>query len=354
MRSRIIPLGAVCVLLTAALHAQSEHHSGAVDAGERSAVIDQVLGKLRESYVREDVARTMDAEIRARETAGSYDGLTDAGQFVQALTRDLQAVSRDKHLVVEFSAEPPASPRPPSEAEAAGQGNPWRSQDCLFVNVAVLAGNVGYIKFDAFRPPGKCAETAAAAMSMVTDCDALVIDLRDNAGGDPGMVAFMSSYFFSQPVHLSDVYERRTNATVESWTLPFVPGRRFIGKPLFVLTSPRTFSGAEEFAYNLQMLKRAVIIGETSGGAAHLALPVPIGAHFRVVVPVARYVNPISRTNWEGKGVKPDIRAREEVAVQAAYRSALEGVTERMTPSTRRDAIQRQIDVLTTVINARR
>jgi C-terminal processing protease CtpA/Prc len=321
---------AVCALLCAALGAQSVHHD-VVDANERALVVAQVLDRLRESYVREDVARRVEREIRAREKAGNYDGLSNVAEFVQALTRDLQAASGDKHLVVSLS----------------GEGAPVGQHSCLFVNVAVLTGNVGYIKFNAFRSPEVCGGIAAAAMSLVADCDALILDLRDNSGGDPAMVAFMSSYFFSQPVHLSDIYERVRQATVESWTLPFVPGPKFIDKPVFVLTSPRTFSGAEEFAYDLQMLKRALVIGEASGGGAHPALSVRVGERFEVAVPVARYINPVSGTNWEGRGVGPDIRVREEQAVQAAYRAALENVIRRMTSSRQRDEIERQIEALT-------
>jgi C-terminal processing protease CtpA/Prc len=306
-------------------------HRDIVDAKERALVVTQVMERLRESYVLEDVARRVEKEIRAREKAGQYDGLSSVAEFVQALTRDLQAASGDKHLVVSLSGEPTAN----------GQ------RSCLFVNVAVLIGNVGYIKFNAFRSPEVCGGIAAAAMSLVADCDALILDLRDNSGGDPAMVAFMSSYLFPQPVHLSDIYERGRRVTVESWTLSFVPGPKFVDKPVFVLTSPRTFSGAEEFAYDLQMLKRAVVVGETSGGGAHPALSVRIGDRFEVAVPVARYINPISGTNWEGSGVGPDIRVREELAVQAAYRAALEDVIRPMTSSRQRDEIEREINALT-------
>ena len=331
------PMFAICAMLCSALGAQAVHRD-AVDANERALVINQVLDKLRDAYVREDVAQTVEKEIRARATSGDYDGLSDAALFIQRLTTDLQAASGDRHLIVRFSDEP----------TAAGQ------RGCSFVNVGVLAGNVGYIKFNAFRSPEICGGIAAAAMSLVADCDALIIDLRDNSGGDPVMVAFVSSYFFSRPVHLSDIYEREQHATVESWTLPFVPGPRFVGKPVFVLTSPRTFSGAEEFAYDLQMLKRAVVVGETSGGGAHPALSVRIGERFEVAVPVARYINPVSGTNWEGRGVGPDIRVREELAVQTAYRAALEDVVKRMTSSRERDEIQREIEALTKVIAGER
>jgi retinol-binding protein 3 len=326
-----------CAVICALLSAQPAQRQAAADANDRASVIDQVLDKLQESYVREDVARRIEKEIRAHQQAGDYDGLTDV-QFVQALTRDLQGASGDKHLVLGFS-DGPVSDGP---------------RGCLFVNVGVLTGNVGYIKFNTFRSPEVCGGIAAAAMSLVADSDALIIDLRDNPGGDPVMVAFMSSYFFSQPVHLSDIYEGRNRALVESWTLPFVPGPKFVGKPIFILTSPRTFSGAEEFAYDLQMLKRAVVVGEASGGGAHPAQRVRVGERFEIAVPVARYVNPVSGTNWEGSGVGPDIRVREELAVQAAYRAALEDVVQRTTSSRERDEIRRQIETLTKVINAPR
>jgi retinol-binding protein 3 len=325
---------AVCAILCAALGAQAVHPDP-VDANERALVINQVLEKLRETYVREDVARTVEQDIRTRATSGDYDGLSDAGLFIKRLTEDLQAASGDKHLVIRLADESPAS----------GQ------RGCAFVNVGVLAGNIGYVKFNAFRSPEICGGIAAAAMSLVVDCDALILDLRDNLGGDPVMVAFMSSYFFSRPVHLSDIYEREQHATVESWTLPFVPGSRFVGKPVFILTSARTFSGAEEFAYDLQMLKRAIVVGEKSGGGAHPALSVRIGGRFEVAVPVARYINPVSGTNWEGRGVVPDLGVREEVAVQAAYRAALEDVIRRVTSPGERDELQRQIEALTKAIN---
>src|SRR6185369_7837758 len=327
-----------CALLCAALAAQPARQEDTLDEKARALIIDEVLASLHESYVREDIARQIATDVRARQREGRYDALTNAERFLQALTGDLQTASGDKHLVVGL----------PEEAAAN------RARDCLFVNVGVLDGNVGYIKFNSFRSPETCAGIAAAAMSLVADCDALLIDLRDNAGGDPMMVAFMSSYFFERSVHLSDIYERRTNTTVESWTLPYVPGPRFVGKPVFILTSPRTFSGAEEFAYDLQMLKRAVVVGEVSGGGAHPVLPVRIAGRYQIELPIARYINPVSRTNWEGSGVGPDIRVREELAVQAAYRAALEDVITQMTSSRRRDEIRRQIDTLTKVIGGAR
>ena len=247
----------------------------------------------------------------------------------------------------------PIQPQPVSESQKLLLGAFWRNQSCAFANSAVLLGNVGYVKFDAFPSPRVCSETMTAAMTILADCHALIIDLRDNLGGDPAMVSFVSSYLFDAPVHLNDIYQRRTDATVQSWTTASVPGRQFLGKAVFVLTSPRTFSAAEQFAYSLKMLGRATIVGERSGGGAHAALALRIDSHFYVSVPFARSINPISRTNWEGKGVEPDVSVREEVAVHAAHRAALEGVLQLALTPAQREAVQRQIDTLTAILQSK-
>lgn len=142
---------------------------------------------------------------------------------------------------------------------------------------------------------------------------------RDNGGGSPGMVAFVSSYLFDKRTHLNDLWTRRTKETKQFWTRDTVPGRRFGGtKPVYVLTSAHTFSGAEEFTYNLKNLKRATIIGEVTGGGAHPVAGHRIDEHFMIGVPFTRAINPITHTNWEGVGVKPDIAVPANEALETA------------------------------------
>jgi retinol-binding protein 3 len=365
-RLGVLLLLLLCALVVARGHAQSTRHSGLIDAKQRDFVVEQVLAKVREFYVSAEIARKVEAAIRTRHAALEYERFVNAAQFAEALTRDLQTAAGDKHLVVDFSEEPispgtpssppdtPVSPWPASAADAASVRNTWQRRNCMFVNVATFVGNVGYVKFDAFLWPDVCAETAAAAMSLVADCNALIVDLRDNVGGDPAMVAFIASYLFSRPVHLNSLHEPRTDATVQSWTLPVVPGRRFTGQSVFVLISPRTFSAAEEFAYDLQMLKRATIVGEASAGGAHAALPLRLDSHFRVAVPFARSVNPLSRTNWEGRGVEPDVLIREDFAIQAAYRMSLQELIPQIAGVNERQVVQTAIETLTDVLESRR
>jgi len=169
-----------------------------------------------------------------------------------------------------------------------------------------------------------CGPTASAAMNSLASTDALIVDLRDNGGGTPPMVAYISSYLFSQHTHLNDLWTRRTNQTTEFWTRD-VPGTRFGGsKPVYVLTSHNTFSGGEEFTYNLKNLKRATIIGETTGGGAHPVSGHKIDPRFMIGVPFARAINPISKTNWEGTGVEPDVNVPAAEALATAQKMIAE------------------------------
>jgi len=156
--------------------------------------------------------------------------------------------------------------------------------------------------------------------------DAIIFDLRDNGGGDPKMIAFISTYLFGEATHLNDLYNRKEDSTTQYWTMPYVPGKRLTGKPVFVLTSKRTFSGAEEFSYNLKNLKRATIIGETTGGGAHPVSGHRVDDHFMIGVPFAKAVNPISKTNWEGTGVEPDVKVPADEALDVAKKMAAEQI----------------------------
>ena len=297
-----------------------------VDGATRARVIDGAIAKLNESYVFPDVAKKMEEDVRARQKRGEYDSVTDGGAFAKLLTDNFRGVSHDKHLGVDFS--PAAVPDRPEGAPSPDAVAQFRKQmermNCGFDKVEVLSGNVGYVKFDMFADPSICGPTATAAMNFLGNVDAIIFDLRENGGGDPKMVAFVSSYLFSKRTHLNDLWTRKTNHTEEFWTSPDVPGKKLDGKPAFVLTSKRTFSGAEEFTYNLKNLKRATIVGETTGGGAHPVAGHRIDDHFMIGVPFARAINPISKTNWEGTGVEPDVKVPAADALATAQKLASE------------------------------
>jgi C-terminal processing protease CtpA/Prc len=218
-------------------------------------------------------------------------------------------------------------PDPPDEPTRRPQIDPARARqlaasNCGFEEAEHLPPNIGYLRVEEFDEPEVCAPTAIAAMNFLGDSDALIIDLRDNHGGRAEMVALIASYLFDEPTHLDDIYDRQKNSTEQTWTFPYFPGKRFAGKPVFVLTSRRTFSAAEEFSYDLKNLARATLIGETTGGGAHTVGPHRLDDHFFIEVPFGRFISPITKTDWEGVGVEPDIKLPAADALTEALRRA--------------------------------
>jgi tetratricopeptide (TPR) repeat protein len=201
----------------------------------------------------------------------------------------------------------------PAAAMAAARRR-MRAENYGFVRVEVLEGNVGYLDFRFFAPVEEARETAAAAMRLLANVDALVFDLRQNGGGSPDMVQFLCSYLFDERTHLNSLYWREGDRTEAFWTLDDLPGPRLADVPVFVLTAERTFSGAEEFAYNLRTRERATLVGETTGGGANPGGFMPVSDRLGIFVPTGRAVNPVTGTNWEGTGVEPHVAVPAEEA----------------------------------------
>ena len=313
----------VIVIGNVIIVAQNEQADMTLDAKVRTEIIENVLKNLNDSYVIPDVAKKMETDVRNRLKNKEYDQITSAKAFASKLTEDLQSVSKDKHLRVRYSFEaiPVREKRDkPTEQEESEFRNYLKRINYGFERVERLQGNIGYIDLRGFFGPELGAETVAAAMTFVNNTDALIIDLRNNGGGDPEMVALICSYFFGdKPVHLNDLFFREGNRTEEFWTKPTVLGKKYGDKDVYVLTSSRTFSGAEEFANNLKVLKRATIIGETTGGGANPGGSYRINEHFGIFIPTGRAINPVTKTNWEGIGVIPDVAVQKEQAFKTAY-----------------------------------
>jgi retinol-binding protein 3 len=298
-----------------------------VDATSRTAVVDMLIKELNDSYVFPETAKKMETDIRARLAAKEYDSITSSRGLAEKLTTDLQSVSKDKHLRVRYSHDviPVRQDRREPTAAEIEQGKWFNKRvNYGFEKVERMNGNIGYVDLRGFNDDEAGADTVAAAMTFLQNTEAIIFDLRQNGGGNPAMVALISSYLFGdKPVHLNDLYWRKGNRTDEFWTKPELAKVKFANKDIYVLTSSYTFSGAEEFTYNLKNLKRATIIGETTGGGAHPGGMVRLADHFGVFIPTGRAINPISKTNWEGTGVEPDIKVPKEQALKVAYVAAL-------------------------------
>jgi C-terminal processing protease CtpA/Prc len=194
-----------------------------------------------------------------------------------------------------------------------------QQQNCTFETVEILPRNIGYLKLNSFPDVSVCQSTAAAAMASLNHADAIIFDLRDNRGGEPGMVALMAAYLFDHPEYL---YNPRENTTEQSWTHSPIPGNRLADKPVYLLTSARTISGAEQFCYDLKMLRRATLVGETTGGAAHSGVWHRIDDHFGMGIPETRPINPFAEADWAETGVEPDVKGKATDAVGAAKKLA--------------------------------
>jgi retinol-binding protein 3 len=348
-----------CLLLIAApLAAQPPAGSDrTIDAAERAAVIDGVLQKVEANYVFPDVGKKMAEAVRARQANKEYDGITSGRALAETLTRHLREVSKDKHLGVRMNAQPfpKEFDRGPSEAERTKMKEMAALRNFGFKKVERLGGGgVGYLELEGFMAADAIGETAAAAMSFLANSEAVIVDLRKNGGGSPDAVILLCSYFFAEPTHLNDIYTRGTDTTRQYWSHPVVPGKKLVGKDLYVLTAARTFSAAEEFTYNLQSQKRATIVGETTGGGAHPTRGFRVTDHFGVGVPFARSINPVTKTNWEGTGVKPDVAVPADHALHTAHLLALKKAAEKhasdkdKAAAIRReiDSVQRELDAL--------
>ena len=302
-----------------------------LDEATRQKTVEAISERLTEYYVYPDVAAKMIEAIRAHKKHGDYNSMVDGDEFADALMRDLRAVSHDHHLFVGYDPYilpagpgPSNGPHQPSPADEARFRTMLEHDNCTFSKVEILNHNIGYIKFGAFPDPNICGPTAVAAMNFVAHADALIFDLRANHGGDPSMVDFMVSYLFQEPTHINDLTNRHDNETHQYWTLPWIPGPRFIDQPVYVLSSHETFSGGEEFIFDLKTQKRATIVGETTGGGAHPVRGMPAGDHFSIGVPFGRPINPVTKGDWEGTGVEPDVKVSAADALTTAEKLAAE------------------------------
>jgi len=287
----------------------------------RRALIDSIGATLRERYVDPDVAERMIESLHQHWERGDYD-THDDGAFTKRVSADLRAVSHDEHLALDFGAADAVAA--PGTGGPGGSGSDGRFG---FGPSQRLSGNVALLPIFGFVPAQDEAvqESIADSLTQVADAAALIIDLRDNNGGRAPTVALVISYLLDGPPILLDRVERRyDHSSYELWTHAEVKGTRFGGKkPLYVLTSVHTFSGGEGLAYDLQVLGRAKVIGETTRGGANPPQMFELGGGFRVLVPVARSINAVTHSSWEGVGVIPDVSVPADRALDEAHRHAL-------------------------------
>lgn len=328
---------------SAQLIISTETSDRTLDAKVQAAIIDSIAKALVDEYVFLDKAQAMSKFIHDQFRIGAYKSITSGREFAMRLTEDLRSISNDRHLGVHFVSDNQLKEMAAARDSLAP--NPWyeemKASNYGFRKLEILDGNVGYLDLRGFVPAEIAGSTAIAAMNFLSGCDAVIFDLRQNGGGDPSMIQLITSYLFETPVHLNSFYIRAQDTIQQFWTQAYVPGNKMPNAAVYVLTSPFTFSGGEEFAYNLQSLKRGTIIGKTTGGGAHPTNERLFASlNVQVAVPFGRAINPITGTNWEGIGVAPDIEVDPQQALDVAYLAALQSISEKSTDLRKKERLQ--------------
>lgn len=329
-----------------------------LSAADKISAIDLLAQRLSAQYVFADAADKMAAAVRDHLRKGDYDKAVTHAEFAEVLTRHIQAVNPDKHLRVRYVPNArPDRPRPsfkhgmPAEVQKrmTEVGRYW---NFAFEKIERLPGNIMYVKLDSFFDADIAKAAATAAMNFAANGNAMIIDLRENRGGDPRMVAHVASYLLGdQKVHLSDMYFRADKENNAFWSDPTVQGARFgADKPVYVLISGQTFSAAEDFAYNLQAIKRITVVGEVSGGGAHPIQQFRIDQHLVAVIPVGRSINPLTKGNWEGTGVKPDVAISADKALAKANALALRKILPAVEDAEDRPVLEKKLAELETAL----
>lgn len=313
---RLIPCFAFMMIA-----AHSAAAASRVDASVRQNVIAAIVQHLESDYVDAKAGGDAAASLRSQSKSGAFNAASSGAEFAAALTKSLHESTGDGHLNIEYVGGNGAASGSPAQAEFTA-----REMERYYgagVNFGVkklerLDNNIGLLELSVFPPASMGGPVISAAMQVLAHTDALIIDLRQNGGGSD-TVALVASYLFDSEQPMSGIYDRPSNTTRQLYTLAYVPGTRFgPNKPVYVLTSKRTFSAAEALAYDLQALKRATVVGEPSGGGAHPFQYRRIHPDYVLWSVTQRSVNPITQSNWQGVGVQPDVRVPADQALAKA------------------------------------
>ncbi len=293
-----------------------------VTADTRQQLIANLSNQINESYVFPDIAKMVSARLLKQHQRGAYDKITSAQQLSEILTKELQAASNDRHLRVMYSAKAiPATKlnSEPTPIEVANKLAVMRSNNFGVEKIERLPLNIGYLDLHGFAPAREAAETLSAAMTVLAHTDALIIDMRNNFGGQAATSTLLASYLLDKRTHLGDFYYREGNRIEQRWSSDVVPGLHYGSKrDVYILTSKDTFSAGEDFTYALKNLGRAIVVGETTGGGANAGDNKRLHPHFSAFIPLSRLISPITKTNWEGVGVRPDISVGADSALNIA------------------------------------
>lgn len=324
MKNQIITLVLVFVSVTSLIAQNKE-----ISKKEKAEIIKLISQNLLETYIDLDVAKEMTLELKSNEKSNKYKSITNPDEFSKIVTQDLQNVSHDLHLKLNYEPKriDQSKRRMPEEMKIKRKkmmAMKMAEVNYGFTEVKILNGNIGYLNLRMFADVEQGKEAATAAMNFLYNTNAIIIDLRENGGGVPSMMQLLSSYFTnSKPVLLSNFYERKTDAKTQLFTIENIDGKRMANKHLYILTSKNTFSAAEAFAYTLKHLDKAIVVGEITKGGANRTKRINLNDDYTISVPYIESIHPVTKSNWEGLGVHPNIVTNEKEVFVKAYLDAI-------------------------------
>lgn len=321
----ITKIGFFSLALSIAIVSCSQPQSGNREVKNQKAIIDFIVDEFNNDYVFPEVAKKMGEHLYTQLESNAYTGL-GSEEFASQLTEDMRSITHDIHVRINHLVKD-AAKKPTNSLRDIHK----RFKNYGFEESKILEGNIGYIDLRLFFPvntDSKAKVVVKEIMSKMSNADALIFDIRKCVGGSPEMISLLVSYLYPEDtiIHLNNFFYRPTNSTYKSYTLKEIEGNRLPEMPVYILTGAKTFSAAEEFCYDLKNLKRATLVGATTGGGAHTVEPRKINNDFEMSIPTGRAINPITNTNWEGVGVSPHYEVNEEQALAKAHLLALKAL----------------------------
>lgn len=331
-----------------------------LNAAQIVETVRKVADELEQKYVFQDVGTKCSNYLRQQLDSKAYKDITDPVELAKILNAELFAIAKDKHLKIE-----PILPfRSPQIADTANPLSPEETKDFhpdlihettyksasnigwlgeTQLNYEFRAGflkdnpSIGYFELTKFCV---CGNKPSQSEELTNDVNlrrqsyidtiqhlkgakVIIIDMRQNSGGDPEAVQLLCSLFMEQNLPLNTIewrtqegFKKDSFSTLGQEQLPY--SQRLLNTPIIVLGGPYTFSAGEEFMNDMQIHKRATIVGSPTAGAANPGSMYPINSQFEIFIPTGRAVNPIQNTNWEGTGIQPDIPCKEETSLSIA------------------------------------
>ncbi|WKN43522.1 S41 family peptidase [Tunicatimonas pelagia] len=341
-----------------------------ISDNEKSTTIESIKKLIHTNYVFAKPTKHFNNSLDSLNLSGKYDGIIDYMSFADALTNDLVEITKDKHFKIQYNPELVKSRREglkrqqettteekiEKNSEEKIDWNLWyaKKENFGFEKVAILGGNIGYIKLNFWQPLDWVKPTIDATMGFVANTDALIIDLTENQGGYSPTDGYLASYFFNEkPTLWMSSYERRSEERESTSTFEEIGGERYLNKSVFILVSESTFSLAEQFAYAMKHFDKAIIIGQTSAGAAHAIDFMEVNDHYLIQLPVSRSIHPVTELDWEGTGVIPNIITSKNEALKTAHLKALNEQIESLKKKTIVGPILKRYEKVKTEINNR-